>query len=125
MTYLSKRQVLLLHQQLIEATGGLAGLRDEGALEAALAAPLQTFDGMDIYPSLQKKAARLGFGLIKNHPFADGNKRVGAHAMLLFLAVNGIALRFAQEELVDIILAVASGGCDESGLLHWLVEHEQ
>ena len=92
MIRLSKSQILLIHDQLISETGGSSGLRDEGMLDSALNAPFQTFGGEDVYPSLQKKAARLCFGLVKNHPFVDGNKRIGAHAMLVFLALNGIEL---------------------------------
>lgn len=124
MKTLSKRQILLLHQQLIAETGGSAGLRDEGLLESALAAPFQSFSGVDVYPSVQQKAARLGYGLVKNHPFVDGNKRIGAHAMLVFLALNGIVLEHSQEELVDIILRVASGTCDCNTLLQWILLHE-
>ena len=90
MIRLSKPQILLLHEQLIAETGGSSDLRDEGMLDSALNAPFQTFGGEDIYPSLQQKAARLCFGLVKNHPFVDGNKRIGAHVMLVFLALNGV-----------------------------------
>lgn len=86
MIRLTKSQILLLHEQLITETGGSSGLRDEGMLDSALNAPFQTFGKEDMYPSLQQKAARLCFGLVKNHPFVDGNKRIGAHAMLVFLA---------------------------------------
>ena len=81
MIRLSKSQILLLHEQLIAETGGSTGLRDEGILDSALNAPFQTFGGEDVYPSLQQKAARLCFGLVKNHPFVDGNKRIGTHVM--------------------------------------------
>ena len=124
MKTLSKRQILGLHSALIQEFGGIDGIRDEGLLESALAAPFQTFGGEPVYPSLQAKAAQLGFGLICNHPFVDGNKRIGAHAMLVFLAVNGIELRYEQQELIDIILSVASGQTDRQGLLHWILEHE-
>ena len=90
MIRLSKPQILLLHEQLIAETGGSSGLRDEGMLDSALNAPFQTFGGEDVYPSLQQKAARLCFGLAKNHPLVDGNKRIGAHVMLVFLALNGV-----------------------------------
>ena len=90
MIRLSKPQILLLHEQLIAETGGSSGLHDEGMLDSALNAPFQTFGGEDVYPSLQQKAARLCFGLAKNHPFVDGNKRIGAHVMLVFLALNGV-----------------------------------
>lgn len=124
MKTLSKRQVLLLHSALIEAFGGSDGVRDEGLLESALATPFQTFDGEPVYPSVQSKAAQLGFGLIRNHPFVDGNKRIGAHVMLVFLELNGIELHYNQQELIDIILSVASGETDRQGLLQWILEHE-
>ncbi|MFR5140974.1 MAG: type II toxin-antitoxin system death-on-curing family toxin [Acutalibacteraceae bacterium] len=72
----------------------------------------------------QAKAAQLGFGLVCNHPFVDGNKRIGAHAMLVFLAVNGIELSYEQQELIDVILSVASGEIDRQGLLQWILDHE-
>lgn len=124
MKTLSKRQVLLLHEQLVAETGGSAGVRDEGLLESALSAPFQGFGGVDAYPSIQQKAARLGYGLVKNHPFVDGNKRIGAHAMLVFLALNGIELEYTQQELADIILQVAAGKADYNTLFHWLIFHE-
>ena len=124
MKTLSKRQVLLLHEQLVAETGGSAGVRDEGVLESALSAPFQGFGGVDAYPSIQQKAARLGYGLVKNHPFVDGNKRIGAHAMLVFLALNGIELEYTQRELADIILQVAAGKADYDTLFHWLIFHE-
>lgn len=109
MKVLSKRQVLLLHQHLVDETGGSPGLRDEGLLDSALNAPFQGFGTTSAYPSLQQKAARLCYGLVKNHPFVDGNKRIGAHAMLVFLAVNGVELSYTQQELADVILQVAAG----------------
>ena len=124
MRMLDKRQVLLLHQQLVEETGGEQGVRDEGLLESALYAPFQEYGDAVAYPSLQQKAARLCYGLVKNHPFVDGNKRIGAHAMLVFLAVNGIELCYEQQELIDVILAVASGETDRQGLLQWILDHE-
>lgn len=125
MRYLSKRQVLLLHDQLLKQTGGLPGVRDEGLLESALAAPMQSFDGADAYPSLQQKAARLCYGLVQDHPFADGNKRIGAHAMLVLLAINGIELTYTQKELSDIVLAVAAGEQDYDALLRWVITHQR
>ena len=124
MKTLSKNQVTALHSALIREFGGLDGIRDEGLLESALAAPFQTFGGEPVYPSLQAKAAQLGFGLIRNHPFVDGNKRIGAHTMLVFLAVNGIELRYEQQELIDIVLSVAAGQIDRQGLLQWILDHE-
>lgn len=124
MIRLSKSQVLLIHDQVIAETGGSSGLRDEGMLDSALNAPFQTFSGEDIYPSLQQKATRLCFGLVKNHPFIDGNKRIGAHAMLVFLALNGIELQYLQTELSDIILQLAAGEIESVDLLHWILAHQ-
>ncbi len=124
MRTLSKKQVLALHSDLIREFGGTEGIRDEGLLESALAAPFQTFDGEPAYPSLKAKAARLGVGLVSNHPFVDGNKRTGAHVMLVFLALNGVELRYEQQELIDAFLSVASGGSDWRDLHRWILEHE-
>ena len=124
MIRLSKPQILLLHEQLIAETGGSSGLRDEGMLDSALNAPFQTFGGEDVYPSLQQKAARLCFGLVKNHPFVDGNKRIGAHVMLVFLALNGVELQYTQTELSDIILQLAAGTIQSSDLLDWILTHQ-
>lgn len=124
MKLLSKRQVLLLHEQLLAQTGGLQGIRDEGLLESALEAPFQGFGDIDAYPSLQQKAARLGYGLIKNHPFFDGNKRTGTHIMLVFLAINGVELTYSQKELSDMIVAVAAGEKGYEELLAWLLKHQ-
>ena len=124
MRVLSKLQILLLHQQLVDETGGSPGLRDEGLLDSALNAPFQAFDDTSAYPSLQQKAARLCYGLVKDHPFVDGNKRIGAHAMLVFWAVNGLELSYTQQALADVILQAAAGekGCEN--LLAWLLTHQ-
>ena len=125
MIRLTAQQVILLHSDLIHETGGEDGLRDEGLLDAALNAPFASFDGLDVYPSIQQKAARLCFGLIKNHAFIDGNKRIGAHAMLIFLELNGIDLSYTQDELTQIILDVVTGIATFEVLLNWLVDHQQ
>ena len=124
MIRLSKHQILLIHDQLIAETGGSSGLRDEGMLDSALNAPFQTFGGVDVYPSLQQKAARLCFGLVKNHPFVDGNKRIGVHAMLVFLVLNGIELHHSQTELSDVILQLAAGEIEATDLLRWILAHQ-
>jgi death-on-curing protein len=82
MISLTREQVILLHAQLIQETGGSEGIRDEGLLDSALHAPFQSYADVDTFPSIQQKAARLGFGLVKNHAFIDGNKRISTHAML-------------------------------------------
>lgn len=124
MIRLSKRHILLIHEQLISETGGSSGLRDEGMLDSALNAPFQTFGGEDVYPSLQQKAARLCFGLVKDHPFVDGNKRIGTHVMLVFLSLNGIELQHSQAELSDVILQLAAGEIESEDLLHWILSHQ-
>ncbi len=124
MRKLSKEQVLLLHSQLIEEFGGSDGVRDYNLLDSALENPFQSFAGEELYPTIQAKAARLGFGLIKNHPMLDGNKRLGTHTMLVFLAVNGIEMRYTQKELYETILSVAAGSLDYEGLLQWILDHQ-
>ncbi len=124
MNVLSKEQILKLHASLIEATGGSGGVRDEGMLDLALNNPFQSFGGMELYPSIQAKAARLCFGLVKNHAMLDGNKRLGAHVMLVFLALNGYELSYSQKELSDVILALASGDIGEKEILQWIIEHQ-
>ncbi|MBQ7445123.1 MAG: type II toxin-antitoxin system death-on-curing family toxin [Clostridia bacterium] len=123
MKIITKKQVLLLHEHLLRETGGAAGLRDEGLLDSAVSAPFQSFDGTELFPTVIEKAARLCFGLVKNHAFIDGNKRIGAHSMLVFLAVNDTELTYTQEELTNIILGVASGKIDYEDLLSWIKNH--
>jgi death-on-curing protein len=124
MKKLTKTQVLLLHQALIEAHGGSAGIRDEGLLDSALETPFQTFGGQYLLPTVQQKAVRLGFGLIMNHPFVDGNKRIGTHVMLTLLAMNGIELKYTQNELYEIILDVAADKTSYDEFLSWVQNHE-
>ena len=117
MKRLSKEQVLLLHSQLFESFGGREGVRDNDLLDSALEIPFQTFDGEELYPTLQAKAARLGYGLIKNHCMIDGNKRIGAHVMLIFLELNGVEIDYSQKDLYETVLAVADGSIDYDELL--------
>ena len=124
MKRLTKEQVLRLHKNLIEDFGGIHGIRDEGLLESALSAPFQTFDGQDLYPSLLEKAGRLGYGLIRNHPFLDGNKRIGVHTMLTFLVLNGVRLSYSDEDLIQTALGVASGSVSFGELCLWLSTHK-
>lgn len=124
MKRLSKEQILMLHSQLIEEYGGSDGVRDYNLLDSALENPFQSFGGEELYPTLQAKAARLGYGLIKNHCMIDGNKRIGTHAMLVFLAINGIELDYAQKELYETILAIADGSLEYEDLLKWILEHQ-
>lgn len=124
MIRLTKEQVLMLHTQLIESTGGCDGIRDEGLLDSALESPFQSFSGEELYPSVQAKAARLCYGLVKNHALVDGNKRIGVHAMLVFLSVNGYELEYTQKELSNLILDVAADKKQYKDLLQWLLKHQ-
>lgn len=123
MKVLSKRIILRLHADLIEAYGGTDGVRDEGLLDSAIHAPLQSFGGEELYPTLLEKAARLWYGLIKNHPFIDGNKRIGTHAMLIFLDINHETILYEDEDLINAALSVADGTMSYERLLQWLREH--
>ncbi len=123
MNMLTKQQILLLHTQLIRQSGGTDGVRDEGMLDSAISQPLQTFDNMELYPGIVNKAVRLGYGLITNHPFVDGNKRIGTHAMLVTLDINGIELQYQDEDLIQLILKIASGKADDRVLRTWVLAH--
>lgn len=125
MRRLTKEQIILLHQDLINSSGGSTGLRDEALLESALGAPFQSFGETDVFPSLQQKAARLGHGLIKNHAFIDGNKRIGVHAMLVQLTLNGIELQYTQPELAEMGLRVADGSFSFEDLVKWVIDHQE
>ena len=123
MKKLSKKQILMLHTQLIQQTGGSEGVRDYNLRDSALETPFQSFGGDELYPTIQAKAARLGYGLIKNHCMIDGNKRIGTHAMLVFLTLNGIELKYMQKELYETILDVAAGKIEYEDLLQWVLDH--
>lgn len=125
MIVLSKQQIIAMHHTLIVETGGLDGLRDDGLLDSAIAAPFQTFDSTELFQSIQQKAARLACGLVQNHPFLDGNKRIAAHTMLVFLALNGISLFYTQDELASVFLKTAAGEVDYDDLLQWVIDHEK
>ena len=117
--YLSVDQILALHEALVDAFGGSAGLRDRGALEAAVARPAMTFGGEDLYPDLAAKAAALMQSLVLNHPFADGNKRVGMHAAEFLVERNSQALEADDDELERLTLTVAEGKVAVEALTIW------
>ena len=100
MKKMNKEQILKLHTQLVELTGGTDGTRDFNLFESAIENPFQAFGGEELYPTIQEKGARLGYGLIKNHCMLDENKRIGVHTMLVFFALNGIELEYTQKELL-------------------------
>lgn len=124
MKRLTVDSVCVLHHILISETGGLDGIRDVGLLESAVNSPFQTFDGKSIYPSLESKAARLCYSLIQNHPFVDGNKRIGILSMLTFLELNKIFLNTSDNDLIELGLGVASGAIQWEHLLQWILNNE-
>ena len=121
----SKEKVLLLHKLLAEATGGSTGIRDEGLLVSALEGVFAGFGDTEFYPTKEEKGARLGYTLISNHAFVDGNKRIGVYVMLSFLEMNGIRIRCTNEELVRMGLSVADGGMSYEQLLQWVLDHKE
>jgi death on curing protein len=121
--YLALSEVLALHADLLASSGGAAGVRDLGRVQAALAQPVATFDGVDLYPTVVAKAAALGFSLIQGHPFVDGNKRIGHAAMEVFLVLNGHEISASVDEQERVVLAVASGEMTREGLTEWLQQH--
>ena len=123
MIWVTADDVILIHSRIIQVTGGIEGLRDRAGLEAAIAAPLQSFGGEDLFPSDIEKIARIGFGLASNHAFLDGNKRIGAMMTQLLLEWNGYQLRLKQGELADMFIAIADGTSNEQDLLNWIQEH--
>ena len=123
MIWISAEDMILIHSRVIEGSGGLDGLRDRNGLEAAVSAPMQTFDGQELFPSDVEKIARLGFGLASNHAFADGNKRIGAMMTQLLLKWNGYDLTLHTGELADMFIAIADGTAKEKDLLDWIHRH--
>jgi death-on-curing protein len=123
MRYISFAEIVELHRRVIEASGGSYGVRDLGAVESAAAQPRMSFGGEDLYPGLVEKAAALCFSLVKNHPFVDGNKRVGHAALETFLVLNGFELDASVAEQEDLMLTLASGDLDRVDLVRWLSLH--
>lgn len=123
MIWVCTDDVIRLHAQLIQETGGLDGIRDMGILESALSAPLQTFGGQELFPGTLEKIARLGYGLAKNHAFADGNKRIGALMVQLLLKWNSFNLMLEPGELSEMFISIADGTSSEGDLLQWIKQH--
>jgi death-on-curing protein len=123
--YLSLPEVLELHRLILEQSGGGPGVRDRGAVESALAQPQMTFGGQDLYPNLADKAAALCFSLVCNHPFVDGNKRVGHAAMETFLVLNGWELSAPVEEQEQVVLNMAAGALPREQFTAWVQSHLQ
>lgn len=114
----------LIHQLIAQETGGEIGVRDEGLLESALESAFATFDGQDLYPTKEEKGARIGYSLISNHAFVDGNKRIGMHILLTFLELNGIKLDCKDQDIIDAGLALAAGEMSYKELLDWIKERK-
>lgn len=123
--FLTLGDVLETHREMIATIGGSPGVRDLGAVESAIAQPRMTFGGEDLYPTLAEKAAAMSFSLINNHPFVDGNKRVGHAAMALFLDLNGYALVGNVDEQEKVILSAAAGTMGREEFTHWVRSHVQ
>ena len=124
MIKLGSEKVKLLHQLMAEATGGSVGVRDEGLLDSAIEGAFATFDGVELYPSKEEKAAKLGYSLISNHAFVDGNKRIGVYVMLSFLELNGIHIEAADKDVVSLGLGVADGSMEQKDILDWIHKHK-
>ncbi|MCC6126241.1 MAG: type II toxin-antitoxin system death-on-curing family toxin [Pirellulales bacterium] len=123
MRYLTLEDILEIHGKIILRTGGSSGIRDLGALKSAVAQPRMIFDGIDLYRSLEEKASALGFSLICNHPFLDGNQRIGHAAIETFLVLNGHELEASVEEAEVVILRAATGEYSRSDLVNWIKRH--
>lgn len=124
MKHVSIIQVLQLHTKMIQATGGVDRVRDQTLLESALYNALSTFDGKELYPTIEDKCANICFSLIKNHPFIDGNKRIGLFIMLILLEYNNVILRYDQSELVNIGLGIADGSLNQEYIINWIKKHK-
>ncbi len=120
MRLLSLAEVVELHRQVVHSSGGSHGIRDLGILESAVAQPRMSFDGQDLYPTLVEKAAALGSSLVQNHPFVDGNKRVGHAALEVTLVLNGFELSASIEEQEQIMLDLAAGKLTREEFSIWV-----
>ena len=125
MIFFESEQVIKLHSSLIAKTGGMDGIRDENLLDSALKSPFQTFDGSELYPYILDKASQLCYSLVENHPFADGNKRIGVHLTLLFLKLNNENIEYSQAELIDFGLNIASGKMNKDDIKAWFLTHRK
>lgn len=123
MIILNKKHIISLHSSLIKQSGGLDGVRDDNLLDSAMQAPFQTFAGDELYPTVSKKAACLCFGLVNNHAFYDGNKRIGILAMMTFMELNGMGIICTDLELIELGLGIASGNIGQEQILNWIIVH--
>lgn len=124
MIVLTSNKILQLHQFLMQETGGLDGLRDEALLDSAVQSPLATFDGQELYPRIEEKAAKLGYALVKNHAFLDGNKRIGIYCLLICLDANGVEMTYSDDDLITLGLGLADGSFSYESVLNWIEQHK-
>ena len=125
MIFFEYEQIVNLHSSLISKTGGTDGIRDENLLDSALKSPFQTFEGNELYPDILDKASQLCYSLVQNHPFTDGNKRIGVHLTLLFLKLNNVNVEYSQSERIDFGLSIASGKMNKDQIKIWLLNHRK
>jgi death on curing protein len=125
MKKLDPAQVLYLHSLMSNATGGSSGLRDKAALKSAIYHSYASFEGKDLYTTVEEKGTRQAYGIIRNHPFINGNKRTGLFVMLVFLELNNIKLSFTQSELVDLGIGIAEGKIDSEQIKKWILKHKK
>jgi death on curing protein len=123
MKRLSYETVIAMHSELIAQSGGLDGIRDNNMLDASINSPFHTFDEQYLYPTIQAMAAHLAFSLIKNHPFLDGNKRIGILSMLVFMDINGLPIDCTNDELVTLGLGLADSTISEAELIEWIISN--
>ena len=123
MIVFTKDQIIMLHEAIYKRYGGDVGVLNDGMLDSALQAPFQTFGGEELYPETKDKIIRLAYGLIKNHSFRDGNKRIGALVLLTLLEINGYHMHASNEEFADIIMGIAASEKDDEDLKKWVEEH--
>ena len=124
MILLTVDEIISLHKKLIEKTGGSDGIRDINLLESAVFSAEATFGDKECYPTVEEKAARLMYALTNNHAFVDGNKRIGVFVMLITLKLNNAELKYTQDELISLGLAVASGETDYEKIYKWIIDHK-
>lgn len=124
MILLTVEEITALHEKIIDRTGGSHGLRDQNLLESAVYSAMSGFEGNEIYPTIEEKAARLMFSLTNNHAFVDGNKRIGVFTMLMTLQLNNITIHYTQSELISFSLSVADGEIKYNEILNWIMEHK-
>lgn len=123
MKKITQSQIIKMHNLLINETGGSNGLRDSKLLESAINSPFQTFYNQELYPDIETKAAKLGYYLVKNHPFVDGNKRIGVLLFLVYLEINNIKINATDNEIIELGLGLADGSIDDNDLLNWIKKH--